>query len=444
MAGHGENAPAPKRPALAMAPTDETKPSAEPSAARPRSGPSFKSSPQRTAALMAQAGDRGPVVMGMVTPPRGSKDAATPPDIDGVPAPGCSVDELRAYVLKAMGNVGKDVTTLEVRAAERINQVEAGANNLVPRVNELERKMGILEPMFAKIGTMEDRLGEVEKSLGALEPLRKDLSVYTTIKSFITQGDLDARMAEIDERMKTLTDQSNQFVTHLDQHFTKLNELEKDFKGHVEKNFMAVEHECNRIKRVIEGIHDGTTRNVEGNITAAQIKIGQIGEELAQFKGMVEGNITAAQIKVGQIGEGLAQFKGMAEAESVGTRQEILELKNEVGRAMANLALLKDSVDRHDAASSSAPKPENLEHLARRVEVLEARDLQRSQGTPDPWHEATHGPQGSQGPPPPRPAFLRQPPLRNPPGFQREPPAPTGTLPSAARRPQVVNEVFPT
>ncbi len=170
------------------------------------------------------------------------------------------MDELRTYVLTMFANVGEDATDLEVRAAARINEVEANLNNITPRVAELE------------------------KGVGLLEPLKKDLGVFTTIKNVVTQENLDARVAEIENQIKDLATQSNRFVEHLDKHFVQLNGLEKQSKDHVEQNFLKVENECNRIKAVIQGVHDGNGKVAEANVTTLQIQVAQVNEQMSQLR----------------------------------------------------------------------------------------------------------------------------------------------------------------
>ena len=315
------------------------------------------------------------------------------PQVAGAPAIGCSVEDLRAFVLHTFDGMGKDATALEVRIASRINQGDAAAAESLQRIQELERKVGL-------VGPLSDRVTETEKATAALEPLRKDVNVFAAVKSFVTQEQLAAKLQDIER-----------FANNLDQHLAKLDALERDFKQHVEKNFLTVEQECQKIKKVIEGVYEGSTKGIEGNLTAVQIKVGQVGEELAHLK-------------------------GMAEAEAVATRQELLEVKNEIGRVHAYTTQLKDSAD-HLTANSSYPKTE-LASLQQRLLALEARPPQGPQGDQGPQgHQGRpHDPwQGYHGP--------RAAPVRDPPGFPRAPPSTSGTLPQAARRAPVANAEFP-
>ncbi len=177
------------------------------------------------------------------------------PQVAGAPAIGCSVEDLRAFVLHTFDGMGKDATALEVRIASRINQGDAAAAESLQRIQELERKVGL-------VGPLSDRVTETEKATAALEPLRKDVNVFAAVKSFVTQEQLAAKLQDIER-----------FANNLDQHLAKLDALERDFKQHVEKNFLTVEQECQKIKKVIEGVYEGSTKGIEGNLTAVQIKV---------------------------------------------------------------------------------------------------------------------------------------------------------------------------
>ena len=74
----------------------------------------------------------------MTTPPRDRAGPGTPPVPAGVPQKGCSTEELRVWVIEAIHGVGKDATDLEVRAAARINEVQAGTQAITVRLDALE------------------------------------------------------------------------------------------------------------------------------------------------------------------------------------------------------------------------------------------------------------------------------------------------------------------
>ncbi len=82
-----------------------------------------------------------------------------------------------------------------------------------------------------------------------------------------------ARMTNFDEAVKTLTGQSQQLVTDLETHFKTFNDLEANYKNHIEHNFAVVEHEYNKIKSVIQGVHDQAGESTGANAIAAQCVI---------------------------------------------------------------------------------------------------------------------------------------------------------------------------
>jgi hypothetical protein len=139
------------------------------------------------------------------------------------PGPGCTVDELRSYIIKAIKDVDKEATDLEGRVATQINRLEGELIRVRYKSVEMEKEM-------AKVDSFFSRIDDLEKSMGAMDQLRKDVGVFSTIKPFVTQEQLDARMAQVD-----------QFVLTLDNHLKQLGELESQFIWHVEHNFTAVE-----------------------------------------------------------------------------------------------------------------------------------------------------------------------------------------------------------
>ncbi len=404
MAGRGENAPAAKRPAVLMTQQQEKerapKVDGPPSPQRPRAG-ILKNSPGRQAALTAQASGDGPTVVGMTTPPRDRAVPGTPPVPAGVPQKGCSTEELRVWVIEAIHGVGKDATDLEVRAAARINEVQAGTQAITVRLDALET----LQRDF--------------------EGLRKDVNVFATVKNLVTQAELQKLAEAIENQLKGLNDQSNGFMTNLDQHLQQLNKLETEFKGHVENNFLAVERECNKIKDVVQGVHDGKGNISDMNLTAVQLQYSQISQQVGHMKASVEAENVAHR-------QELMEVKSEVTRANVAHRQELMEVKNEVTRAHLNINSLKDSADRLTANSSSIPGGkchcEHLETLKLRVDDLERRFLQRPQQPPqgpDPWQN-WQAPGGGQAPRAPQGV------LRSPPGVQ-----------PGARRPSVANPDFP-
>ena len=85
----------------------------------------------------------GPTVHGMETPPQGRALPASPigtPPVVIEPGAGCSLEELRIWVIQKFGHVNRDATELEVRAGARINQVAFAAE-------ETSLRLAVAEPI---------------------------------------------------------------------------------------------------------------------------------------------------------------------------------------------------------------------------------------------------------------------------------------------------------
>ncbi len=198
---------------------------------------------------MAQGSD-GPQVTHMATPPRD-------PDLGKTPGFGCSGDDILRFVLKKFQDTEKDITDLEGRIAGRLNVME--------------------------------------RSVAKFEALDSDLSVYTTIKNFVTQSDLDAAVTKFENDVKTLAGRSQELIKNLDDHFVKLDGLEMEFKGHLNDNFMLVEREVNHMKVIIQGVHDQAGQNAGTTAMALQVQVNKLNEDFLHAKGAAEAQTVGGQ-----------------------------------------------------------------------------------------------------------------------------------------------------
>ena len=182
----------------------------------------------------------GPTVHGMETPPQGRALPASPigtPPVVIEPGVGCSLEELRVWVIQKFGHVNRDATELEVRAGARINQVAFAAE-------ETSLRLAAAEPI-------------VRASAAALN----DVGVFGNIKNFVTEQALQTRFDAFDLEIKKLQAKGNEFTTHLDAHLIQLNGVEVAFKGHVADGFANVEKELKHMQVVFNGAQAGTSGN---------------------------------------------------------------------------------------------------------------------------------------------------------------------------------------
>ena len=185
----------------------------------------------------------------------------TPPLAVHEPQAGCSVEELRIFVLKQLKVVKADSTDLEVRAAARINEVQGKVDDLAARTNAV----------------------------------LNDVGVFGVIKNYVTETTPQAKMDKVDHDLKVLQAQGNDFVALLDGHLIQIEGIEQEFKGHVETIFMRVETECNVIKTALEGVSaSGGTSNglVAQRVVAIELamqkEVATINGNLQQLKSGIE------------------------------------------------------------------------------------------------------------------------------------------------------------
>ena len=64
--------------------------------------------------------------------------------MDAEPGVGCTVEELRLWLVRKFAHVNRDATELEVRAAARINQV---ATQVGARVDDASTRVAAMQPI---------------------------------------------------------------------------------------------------------------------------------------------------------------------------------------------------------------------------------------------------------------------------------------------------------
>jgi hypothetical protein len=119
-----------------------------------------------------------PIAMGVSTPPTRTSGTKNPPQTMEPPTAGCSIEDLRLYVLQVVERQSLDVTQLEVRFTESVNPITRA-------LEELNTES---------------------------QAVKRDVSVFTTIKTYVTNTELETRTASINEDLKLLTSQTKCFA----------------------------------------------------------------------------------------------------------------------------------------------------------------------------------------------------------------------------------------
>ena len=189
----------------------------------------FAVAPAPTAALADAVAAVPAAVHMLLTPPHVANRAVpgTPPVVVE-PAPGCTVEELRIWVLQKFDRSNHEAVDLETSMAARMCQINTHAEEAAQRIIAVE--------------------ATVRASSAALN----DVGVFGNIKNFVTEQSLQVRLDAFDLEIKRLQARGNEFSTHLEEHLLKLQGVETAFKGHVSDGFANVEKELLHIKVVLE------------------------------------------------------------------------------------------------------------------------------------------------------------------------------------------------
>ena len=185
------------------------------------------------------------LAVGMSTPPRAEAPRgwgwhrAVPgsPERSEEPAAGCTLEELRTWTIAQFKHVKRDANDLETRAAGKMN---------ADRVT--------VEACIGRTETLGHGFRELN---GCFDAAVNDVGVFGTIRNFVTESSLQAKMERVDHELKVLSAQGNDFVANLDAHLVKIETVEQSFKQHVQSSFATVEKELNMIKRAVEGVNAG-------------------------------------------------------------------------------------------------------------------------------------------------------------------------------------------
>ena len=167
-----------------------------------------------------------------LTPPTRTSGLLSPPQMMEPPSAGCSVEELRLFVMQIVQQQGVDMTDMQVQIVTAVNPIKQ-----------------------------------------ALDGCLRDVNVFAAIKHYVTEELLEARTASIHEDIKALTHQCNQFSTSLGGYLQRTDVMEKEFQGHVETAFAKVEREFAGIKSVVGSVH--TEHADAGNASTAQVQLAQ-------------------------------------------------------------------------------------------------------------------------------------------------------------------------
>ncbi len=214
-----------------------------------------------------------------------------PPGIPQVPGPGCSTEELRLFVTGKFQELAHDQQASENKILERLHMSE----QVVIALNiDVRDKMALLEPLGAFV---------------------KDLDVITKCRNLATNDEVQACATAAAADLQVTRDKLDSFVDALNEQFSAMKALELGFKDHVANNFGVVERECERIKAVIQGVHDGAEGAQGATVATVHLQIGQIREELQALRAQgpqqqaQQMGINILQAAIGQLGGEQARIK---------------------------------------------------------------------------------------------------------------------------------------
>ena len=150
-----------------------------------------------------------------------------------VPKPGCSAEELRAFVVYAV-NFNRDANSdLELRSTEQANAFRQEVH---------------------------DRFNNIQPALDRT----KDVNLFAKVAKLVTPEALQTKFDEFSTRLNTvvlqqetfneLTGRLENFAKQIQDYTLRTEKLEKTFKDHVDVAFQAVDVEFKRMKHIIDGI----------------------------------------------------------------------------------------------------------------------------------------------------------------------------------------------
>ena len=149
-----------------------------------------------------------------------------PPGIDSKPKLDCSLDDFEAWIIAKLGDMAEHTRDLEEKLHEK----------------------------FQALGKTDSDLTDAVRALEPLVPHTRDLSVFSGIKTFVTEERLQGMHADLEGQTKKMHDLLEDAKRDVDKHAKQVETVEGMFKEHVEGKFQVVEAECLNLRAILESV----------------------------------------------------------------------------------------------------------------------------------------------------------------------------------------------
>ena len=206
----------------------------------------------------ALSGDQTPAIHEMSPPGLETQDLseklgdAAGASEDGPPE-GCSVAQLRDYVMGMFQLNAKNLRDFEAQVTEKFHTLDQ---------TDTDARMRL-------------------QALDPLVPHARDLGVFDQMKVLVKQEEFKSRNDEVQQAMQTLDAQLREMKETINGYVIKIEGVEGEFKDHVGKAFHILEAECKDLRNTVNKVGEVTGEN-------RAVTEGQVAMQLAIHKNQLE------------------------------------------------------------------------------------------------------------------------------------------------------------
>ena len=206
----------------------------------------------------ALGGDQTPAIHEMSPPGLETQDLseklgdAAGASEDGPPE-GCSVAQLRDYIMGMFQLNAKNLRDFEAQVTEKFHTLDQ---------TDTDARMRL-------------------QALDPLVPHARDLGVFDQMKVLVKQEEFKSRNDEVQQAMQTLDAQLREMKETINGYVIKIEGVEGEFKDHVGKAFHILEAECKDLRNTVNKVGEVTGEN-------RAVTEGQVAMQLAIHKNQLE------------------------------------------------------------------------------------------------------------------------------------------------------------